>query len=240
MDAKLQNVVQRRLAELDLGPIAAATAAGMERTFIRDIVDGRKTTVRQSSLAKLAKALQWTPQQLSAALEGLPPGVVPEVTTSSSPLVPVRLQGTVEAGAWRDAEDLNQDEPVLLYEPRDPDFPQARMMAFDVSGTSMNALKPRPILPGDRVIAVDFEDTGLAVREGMVAIVRQTRAGGQLIEWSIKQVALFDDRIELQPRSTEAKHKPIVVTRDLQADDGRVVEIIGLVRRISNDVPLGW
>lgn len=163
-----------------------------------------------------------------------------ELAEVQSPLVPVRLQGIVEAGAWRDAEDLNQDEPVLLYEPRDPDFPQARMMAFDVSGTSMNALKPRPILPGDRVIAVDFEDTGLAIREGMVAIVRQTRAGGQLIEWSIKQVALFDDRIELQPRSTEAKHKPIVVTRDLQADDGRVVEIIGLVRRISNDVPLGW
>lgn len=163
-----------------------------------------------------------------------------DVMRLSEHLVPIRLQGLVEAGAWREAEDMNQDEPVWMNEPRDPDFPQARMMAFEVAGTSMNALKPRPILDGDRIIGVDFDDTGLAIRDGMVVVVQQARSAGQLREWSVKQVALFDDRVEFQPKSTDPKHKAIVVTRDLQADDGRTVEVLALVRRITNELPMTW
>lgn len=78
----------------------------------------------------------------------------------------------------------------------------------------------------------------MKVRDGMVVVVERTRDGGHTREWSIKQVELYEDRIEFCPRSTNPKHKPIVVKRDALADEGVSVEIIGLVRRVINEFPL--
>ena len=54
----LKTRVQLRLDELNLGPVEAATAAGIERTFIRDIIQDRKQTVRVDGAAKLTRALK--------------------------------------------------------------------------------------------------------------------------------------------------------------------------------------
>ncbi len=133
-----------------------------------------------------------------------------------------------------------QDERT--FDARDPDFPQARLFASDVVGDSMNDLKPRPILPGDRIIWVRFEDLAgrVPLRDGMVVVVEQSKDGGQLRERSVKQLLIFEDHYELQPRSTNARHKPIMVQRDLHADDGRSVEIIGLVRKTMNTIPISY
>lgn len=53
----LKNRVENRLSELGLGAIEAATAAGIERTFIRDIISERKRSVRADGAEKLSKAL---------------------------------------------------------------------------------------------------------------------------------------------------------------------------------------
>lgn len=104
----------------------------------------------------------------------------------------------------------------------------------------MTDLKPRPILPGDRVICVAYEDVAhlVPLRDGMVVVVERTRDAGQFREWSVKQIELYQGRTEFHPRSTNAKHKPIVIDHDASADNGVAVEIIGLVRRIVNEVPL--
>ncbi|MDW6020283.1 hypothetical protein SAZ10_00740 [Mesorhizobium sp. BAC0120] len=47
----------KRLEELNMGPIAAANAGGIERTFIRDIIEGKKRSVRSDKLEGLARAL---------------------------------------------------------------------------------------------------------------------------------------------------------------------------------------
>lgn len=54
----LKEIVEQRLNDLGLGPIEAAVHAGLERTFIRDIVEGRKKSIRADKLAALANALQ--------------------------------------------------------------------------------------------------------------------------------------------------------------------------------------
>ena len=54
----LKTRVQSRLDELNLGPVEAATAAQIERTFIRDIIQDRKQTVRVDGAVKLSRALQ--------------------------------------------------------------------------------------------------------------------------------------------------------------------------------------
>jgi hypothetical protein len=71
----------------------------------------------------------------------------------------------------------------------------------------------------------------------MVVVVQRTRDGGHLREWSIKQIEFYEDRIEFHPRSTNSKHKPIVVPHDYQADEGTAIEIIGLLRMTMTSYP---
>lgn len=164
----------------------------------------------------------------------------PEIRPTSGSLVPVPVIGKTEAGSFREVDGFDQSDQVFLSLPPDDRFPGARQMAFDVEGDSMNALKPRPIFPGDRAVGVAYEDVAhdATLRDGMIVVVERTRDGGHTREWSIKQVEIYADRTEFHPRSTNLKHKPIVITRDMHADDGTTVEIIMLVRRIVNDLPL--
>ena len=162
------------------------------------------------------------------------------VTASATPTGPVIIAGKLAAGVFLEVDDFDQSEPERIYEPLDHRFPNARRMAFEVEGDSMNDLKPRPILEGDRLVCVSFEDVAdqIRVRDGLIVVVERTRDGGHTREWSVKQVELYEDRIEFHPRSTNPRHKPIVVERDAQADDGVQVEIIGLVRAVRNEFPL--
>lgn len=155
-------------------------------------------------------------------------------------LSPVLLNGKTAAGVFREVDDFDQSRPERIWEAPDERFPHARRMAFDVEGDSMNDLKPRPIMEGDRLICVAFEDVAheVRVRDGLVVVVERTRDGGHTREWSVKQLELYEDRTEFCPRSTNPSHKPIVVKRDAKADDGVAVEIIALVRSIKNDLAL--
>ncbi|UXN73404.1 XRE family transcriptional regulator [Devosia sp. A8/3-2] len=156
----------------------------------------------------------------------------------SERLQPVVVNGKVAAGLFREVDGFDQSAPERIWEEADPEFPDARRMAFDVEGDSVNALKPRPIFPGDRLICVSFEDVAdrVRVRDGMVVVVERTRDGGHTREWSVKQIELYEDRIEFHPRSTNPTFKPIVVERDAQADDGTRIEIIALVRSVKNTI----
>lgn len=163
-----------------------------------------------------------------------------EAAPNNSKLVSVAIAGTVEAGSFREVDQFDQSERQTIAMPSDDKFPSARLMAFNVLGDSMNALSPRPILPGDRAICVSYEDVAHTspLRDGMVVVVERARDGGHYREWSIKQVELYQDRVEFHPRSTNANHKPIVIDRDNEADLGITVQVIALVRRILNDLPL--
>lgn len=168
--------------------------------------------------------------------EEAPTGEVHEVIGGQ--MLPIRVNGKVAAGLFREVEDFDQSAPETVWDEPDPEFPNARRMAFDVEGDSVNALKPRPILDGDRLICVSFEDVAhqVRVRDGMVVVVERTRDGGHTREWSVKQVELYEDRTEFHPRSTDPRYKPIVIKRDAMADDGVRVEIIALVRGVKNKI----
>lgn len=187
-------------------------------------------------LRKMAEFFGETPPGIIAST----PGSVserPELRIVETRMVSVPIIGKTEAGSFREVDDLDQSETDYLSLPPDKRFPGARQMAFDVEGDSMNDLKPRPILSGDRAICVAYEDVAheATLRDGMVVVVERTRDGGHTREWSIKQVEIYANRVEFHPRSTNAKHKPIVIARDVEADDGTAVEIIALLRRVVND-----
>jgi len=162
-----------------------------------------------------------------------------EVSLSRVGMTAALLAGRVEAGTFREVDEFDQSERVEVALPRDELFPNARQLLFDCSGDSMNDLKPRPILQGDRLVCLAYDDVEhlLELKSGMVVVVERTRDSGHFREWSVKQLELYPDRAEFHPRSTNPKHKPIVIRQDHEADDGVTVKVIALVRRVMNEMP---
>lgn len=240
LDVWLRNLLkEKKVSQAELSRrLTQALGRSIDRAAVNKMTTGDRKIAADEMLAITrllvtgeSEADSGTPQSQRMPLEVVP---------STQALVPVRVAGRVEAGAFRAQEDLGDwHEAETVLDIRDPKYPSARQLCFDVDGDSMNDLKPRPILNGDRVFAVAFEDLGgkVPLRDGMVVVVERSRFAGQEREWSVKQVELYADRTEFHPRSTNARHKPIVVPRDPQADDGTKVEIIALVRRIVNEVP---
>lgn len=220
--------------------------------------------IERGSKAKLAKHLGLTPTQvtrmasLKAGVEtrdvsptelqqivdyfGDAPTGYAQPQAEASPFHPnfalAAVIGTVEAGSFREIADMDQSELERISVPADPQFPNARLLAFNVAGTSMNDLTPMPILPGSLVVGISYEDISqqFPLRDGLVVVVERTRDGGHLREWSVKQIEIFEERVEFHPRSKDRSHKPIVVQRNHDVDDGTSVQIIAIVRRVINDI----
>lgn len=224
-----------RRTELGYTGMDLSRRSGVPYASIAKYLKGATDQPRGHIVDRLAQAIGKSKLWL---LEGIEPDEIEASPTTR--LVPVAIAGTVEAGTFREVDEFDQSERQQIVLPVDDRFPSARQVAFDVSGDSMNDLKPRSIMPGDRVISVAYDDIDgeIALRDGMVVVVERTRDGGHTREWSIKQIELYEDRVEFHPRSTNPRHKPIVVSRDHSADDGTTVQIVGLVRRIVNDLPL--
>lgn len=182
-----------------------------------------------------AKAFKTSPAWLLTGENSEPKAS--EAVPSERKVVPIPVVGTVEAGIFREVTEFDDEEPELIFDERDPDFPRARMMAFRVRGDSMNAAEP-PIWPGSKVICVDFEETGLPLTDGMTVVIERTLDGGLAREWSVKEIEYYEDRVEYHPRSSNPKHKPIVVPHETDPRDGSEVKVLGLVRRISHSVPV--
>jgi transcriptional regulator with XRE-family HTH domain len=246
--------IERRLAKLGKSERGAAVEAKLSDSAIRNIKEGKSSSPRLDTVWKLAPVLETTVEWLAFGIgpeetgqstvdrTNPPQQLTSEIDPSNSKLVPVPIIGPVEAGAFREAPEYERDDLQYIAEPPDREFPHARMIGFDVSGDSMNDLKPRPLLPGDRVIGLDFHDidSQVILRDGMVVVIEQTRDGGHTREWSVKQLEIHEDRYEFHPRSTNKRHKPIVVPnkvfRDPSEDDGRQVRILALVRRVTTNL----
>lgn len=60
----LADKIQQRLIELDRNPFEAARVGGLERSFINDVLIGRKKSVSYDNLPLVAKALDWSLAEL--------------------------------------------------------------------------------------------------------------------------------------------------------------------------------
>ncbi len=225
--------LQQRIDELGWSKAELSRRSGINYDSINKYLRGDIDNPRGNILEKLATTIERSVLWLRDGIEQSEA----ELSRIGGRMVPVRTAGTVEAGAFREVDEFDQGEPDEIYLPPDTKYPNARQMAFVVAGDSMNNLDPRPILPGDRAVCVAYADIASEVklRDGMVVVVQRQRDGGHFREWSIKQIELYEDRTVFAPRSTNPKHKPIVVARDFSADNGEEVEVIALLRRVVND-----
>ena len=136
MDTPLQKIVADRLDELGINPFEAARNGGLERSFINDILIGRKLSFRSNMTEKVARALQLDPTDLTALI--------------ATPTVPrtVPIMGYLGAGA--EVEPEFEQVPPEGLDQVDLPFPVPDdMIAFKVVGNSM-----LPVYKPDHIIVV--------------------------------------------------------------------------------------
>lgn len=199
--------------------------------YLRGDVDNPRGNVLEKLAVTIGRPALWlkegidpTGSEITRAIHA--PGTAPVV-------------GIVEAGAWREVDELDQSETKWITVPADDKFPDATQRVYDVSGESMNQAEPFPIPPGSRVVAVDYDEVASRVplRNGLIVVVQRLKNAGQERELTIKQVAWFEDRIEFQPKSSNKSLKAIVVEHDRWEDNGIEVAVVGLVRDIIHRLP---
>lgn len=135
-------------------------------------------------------------------------------------IVGLPVLGRSRAGDWLDISLMDDmGEPETINVARDSRFPYAAQYALRVEGDSMDEL----FNDGSYVTVVNFADSGLPFRPGMVIHVEQRMGGTTLVETTIKQIS--DDRKWLLPRSTNPAHKPLPIEGNAATE----IEVKGIV-----------
>lgn len=170
MENLLRDRIRERLDALDINPFEAARKIGAERTFINDLLIGKKKTIRSAALPSVAQALDCDTEYLMGA-QDIPrrttPAQRPQDRALAAPQA-LPLAGVAEAGTWR-AAPRSGPPPALPVAP-DPRFPAAAQAAYLVRGDHAEWLGAPD---GSVIVAV----TGAGYRDGDVVLIRRTRQG---------------------------------------------------------------
>lgn len=195
---------------------------GRDPTFIRDILEGRKLSVRGAALIDLATALATTPAWLETGAG--PEEALPQDASGLS-MVRARdvvIRGEVAAGVWSEAWDITERidpadwEAVTVAPP--PGYERATLFALRVRGRSMD----RFYLEGDVLIVCPAAETD--ARVGDHVIVLRRRSG--LAETTVKELIATPNGFALAAHSTD----PAFSTPMPLDDDGDdTPDIIGVV-----------
>ncbi len=209
---ELRQRVVRRLRELELGAIEAAEPIrGLERNYIRDLVEGKKESFNQSKLPLVAEALSWTVSDLL----GEKPGDRPK-ERGSPKITRLPLLDIVSAGKLKNPSSQIPVEDVPL-------------LAFaDLGRGDFFALK----------VEKDADSMDRVSPEGSIIVVNRaekTLVNGKFYVFSIKGEITYKmwqggENPHLAPYSTNPANKPIFFKR--KSD----LEVIGRVKRTVLDL----
>lgn len=221
-----ENLKRLRLdAGMSQGDLAKR--AGVSQQLISQLERGENLTTKK--LPKILRALNAQvsdvdpdlAHDLSTALSGLSQG-------SSSAYVEgaelagrsLEYAGIVEAGAFRPVDEYFTQDGVDVpeYLRANPKFQKARQMVWRVSGSSMDMAG---IEDGMWVVGADYGDyldMYGQLANGTLVVVERSRYEGSERELTVKEAHFFRDRTELHPRSSDPRHKPIVVENNHEID----------------------
>ena len=186
---------------MNLGRRTASRAAGLNETFIRDLVENPGRSPRAENLAALAAVLGVSVQWLLTGEGELAQGA----TTSGDSLSFMQtrsllVRGVVAAGLWREAWDeadgVDPDDIERVHVPTPSGFERASLYALRVRGRSMDLEYP----DGSIIIVCPIGEIELRAHDHVVVLRR--RSG--LTEATVKElVQLRDGGWALQARSTD-------------------------------------
>lgn len=229
----MRNLLKSRLKKLvdesGKSPRAISMKATGKPDVVRDILGDRIADPGSLTLRRLAQTLGVDVAYLVGESD-LRRKVGNNTTVGG--LVPVRVVGYVQAGAFMELADHIPDgegENVVAAV-KDQEFPDLEPVAFEVVGDSINQV----CQPGGYAICLNFAETGLQIRDGMWVVAERCR--GNMIERTVKQVRRSTGGVELHPASTNPAHKPI---RFPSAEPHEEVRVVAIVRRfLSPTLPL--
>lgn len=162
--------------------------------------------------------------------EGRSPLTAVEINTTfrevvPASIIPFYIVGAVEAGAWREAIELPQEEwEPVQFEAR-PEYQGARRFGLRVRGQSMNEHYP----PGSILDCVNLIDIRRQPQHGDHVVVYR-RGPSDLIEATVKELVIDGDRWELWPRSSHpAFATPLVLEQAPSDDENEDVRVVALV-----------
>ena len=139
------------------------------------------------------------------------PGRDEAVRVIDAPLAGLPVLGSIQAGAWLDTTLIDPiSEPEMLQVIPDKRFPLATQYVLLVVGDSMDLEYP----DGSYVTCVDFAESGLSIKEGIIVHVERRESDGQRVEITLKQVERNGRGFRLVPRSSNPRWKPITLEGD--------------------------
>lgn len=214
METTLQKRLKIRMDMMEMNAYQTAKKAGLGESFVRDILRGKTRNPSHENLAKLALALETTVDWFAGS------GNDAEPLNRVKAIEGLDVVGKIQAGNWLDRSIIDHDgEHEIIPVARDPRFPHAKQYAMAVEGDSMDKEYP----DGSYVTCVDFIDSGLSLRDGL--IVHVERHNGPLVEVTLKAIESVDGKRMLVPRSSNPRHKPI----EINGDAGTEIFVKGVV-----------
>lgn len=215
--------ISERLEILKKSETAAARAAGLGPSAIRDIgriKRGKPVSPTIATIAKIAAALETKPAWIAYGEK------VNDHARTAAPLP--KILGEIAAGVWReaDADHACGDNERIASDPRYPANTQYLLRAV---GTSMNTI----IDPGDFILCVDLAATGLEIRNGDVVVVERRRNSGER-EVSAKRFILRDGEPVFRANSVDPKWKDYELA--IEVEDGEDIAATALVLRVIKEL----
>lgn len=203
------NQLRELREKAGLSQSALAERAGTSQPQIRRLEASQRKLTKQWA-ERLAPHLQVTAQDL----------LFSDSEGTTREVIGLPVIGRSRAGDWLDISIMDDwHEPEVIHVARDPRYPHAKQYALKAEGDSMSELFP----DGCYVTVVNFAESGLGFRPGMVVHVEQRMGGTSLVETTIKQIS--DDLKWLLPRSKNPVHKPLPIEGSAATE----IEVKGIV-----------
>ena len=186
MNKALKDIVQGRLTELDRNPFDAARKGGLERSYVNDILIGKKKSVRGDKLEQLAAALDLRVADLVAA-------------SAPAKGALVAVAGLVSAGSEM---TLYSEGQGSIGNVRAPSNATPTTAAAEIRGTSLGDLFNGWILFFDDRREGDATDrigkacvVGLADGRVMVKRVERGQLPGRFTLRSVTEPPIYDAEV---------------------------------------------
>ena len=140
-------------------------------------------------------------------------------------LTPVKLKGIVEAGVWREAIELMEEDQRTYLFRRRPNFEGFERMALEIHGESMNKYYP----PGTVLdtVKLAFAPRDIEILDGDHVVVQRVRSG--LYETTVKELRGGD----LWPCSTDPRFQDPIRIGETEEE----IQIVALVLEASRQRP---
>lgn len=207
----LKQLVEKRLEELGMGSVEAATSVGVQRNFLRDILLEKKHSVRSDKMPELAKALRMPVSELAREL-GMPAG------QGETRMVTVAAH--VQAGDWAETWEWADDDQYSVGIPADEAMRSYTLYGAETRGPSMNRRWPE----GTIIVFTSLEETLESPIPGKRYVVERQRAGGEK-EHTVKLLHVDDDgKAWLVPESTDPRFQtPIAMDDGIEGEEVRLL-----------------